>query len=151
MAERRIEVVDESVDMAPADLAFFAMMTRRSLGRKAFIRWDDEGLANDYLAEYVWLAGRDSGDYERAEKALASDDLKEWFEQRKSRTNAAIKAALGEVLAAPYLISSAGKRPHTRYGINLTPDAIRFRDMGGKLAADTNRRSLPDNESGNEF
>ena len=126
MAHRRIVAGGEAVDLAPADLAFYAWMARRREARKPPVHWDDSGIGQEYLAEYGAIVGPHSGDYERAEQALDTELLKDWFEQRKSKTNTSLREALGEQLARPYLIKGAGKRPRTRFGLALPVEAIRF-------------------------
>ncbi len=130
LGNRRIIAADEALPMEPADLAFYAMMARGRLKGLHPQRHDSEGLAQRYLREYRRLVGQDGGDYERAEKALDGHDLKEWFEQRKSKTNRAIRRALGRRLAQAYEIIATGKRPKTRYTLALPPEAIEFVGSG---------------------
>lgn len=123
---RTIVAGEEAVLLPPADFAFYAWMARRRHAGKHPVRWDHPDIEEEYLAEYAAVAGEYSGDYERTERALATEILKEWFEQRKSKTNAAIRDALGEQLASAYLITGSGRRPQTRFGVALPPEAIRF-------------------------
>lgn len=117
----------ERFTLKPADFSFYRWLAdRRRQGRPA-VRWDDPHLAAEYLAWYAKAVGDMSGGYERAEEALARGMGKEWFEQRKARTNGAIRKELGDQLAQPYLIVGSGKRPHTRFGLALEPDCIRYR------------------------
>lgn len=141
---RRLAAGDEIIAMSPADLAFFSMLARRRRHRDEPVNFRTEGLGRLYLTEYAELVGRHSGDYDRAEQALTAEDLKDWFEQRKSKTNRALKSALGERLAQPYLIKASGKRPHTRYGLDLPPEAIAFAD--GKLAGNDTTDSQTDTD-----
>jgi CRISPR-associated protein (TIGR02584 family) len=120
----------ELVAMPPADLAFYAVMARRRRGGLQAARWDTEGLETQYLDEYRRIAGELSGELERAESALADGMYEGYFDQRKSRTNARLREALGPQLAAPYLIHGEGARPRTRYGLRIGPDCIRFNAAG---------------------
>ena len=122
----RIRAGGEVVPLPPAILAFYALMARRRLQGMHAARWDTEGLAQQYLAEYRRIGGDLSGDLERIEQALADGMTQEYFEQRQSRTNTALEGALGPQLAAPYLIHPDGSRPRTRYGLRIAPEAIRF-------------------------
>lgn len=124
----------ESLHMEPAELAFYAMMARARKNGLHPQRHDSEGLASRYLHEYEKLVNKNSGDYERIEKALDCDDLKEWFDQRKSKTNKAIKNSLGHSLAQQYLITASGKRPKTRHSLTIPAEAIHFEN--NKLAGD---------------
>lgn len=126
MVGRKLWAADEIVNMTPADLAFYAMLARRRKAGQPFLNHRAEELPKQYLTEYGLLVGEHSGDYERTEKALADDDLKAWFEQRKSKTNKALERVLGQRLAKPYRITASGSRPHTRFGLDLPAEAIEF-------------------------
>ena len=76
---------------------------------------------------------------ERIETALAEGMEVAYFDQRKSRVNSLLEEVLGRPLAAPYLIQAEGKRPKTRYGVNLAPEAIRF----GAIDPATSLRAHP--------
>ncbi len=132
LTSQRATASGEPLHMEPAELAFYAMMARAKQKGLHAQRHDSDGLAQRYLIEYGKLVKEASGDYERIEKALDSDDLKDWFDQRKSRTNTAIKNSLGHSLAQHYLITASGKRPKTRYSLPLPTEAIHFEN--GKLA-----------------
>ncbi|MEN8130149.1 MAG: CRISPR-associated ring nuclease Csm6 [Pseudomonadota bacterium] len=123
---RRIVAGEETVCLAPADLAFYSWMARRRMNARHPVRWTSEGIREEYLAEYADIVGKWSGDYERVETALKDGVNEEWFEQRKAKTNAALRAGLGEQLAKPYLITAKGQRPGTRFGLALAKGAIRF-------------------------
>jgi CRISPR-associated protein (TIGR02584 family) len=125
-AERRVRAGGEWLPLAPADLAFYALVARRRKAGLPGARWDTGGLAKAYLVEYSRIVGEMSGDFERAEASLARGMSEGYFDQRKSRTNGALKAALGLPLAAPYLIRGEGARPRTSYALRVDPDAIRF-------------------------
>jgi CRISPR-associated protein (TIGR02584 family) len=128
----RLSVVaaGERFALKPAAFAFYRWLAdRRRQGRHA-VRWNDPELAAEYLAYYREAVGEMSGDYERAEDALAHGMDKDWFLQRKARTNGALEQALGAQLAQPYLIVGSGNRPHTRFGLALEPDRIQYRPGG---------------------
>ena len=129
LSARRIEAGGEVVEMPPADLAFYAVMARRRRSGMHAARWDTEGLDEQFLAEYRRIAGALSGELERAEAALADGMYEGYFDQRKSRTNATLRGALGPQLAAPYLVHGDGARPRTRYGLRIDPESIRFGAM----------------------
>lgn len=144
LKHRTINAAGESISIEPADLALYAVMARRRMNGQHAVNHRTEGLAEDYLAEYAAIVNPMSGDYERIEKTLRSDDISEWFEQRKSKTIKAIKDALGETLARAYLIEAQGKRPNTRFGLTLEPPAIHF---ANKLAGCDGRHDMNDNRS----
>ncbi|ESQ14168.1 MAG: TIGR02584 family CRISPR-associated protein [Thiohalocapsa sp. PB-PSB1] len=124
---RRLQAAGESIALAPAALAFYALMARRRHMGLHAARWNSDGLAAQYLHEYQLIVGSACGDYERAETALANGMSADDFDYRRSRANKALTEALGAVLAKPYLIHADGRRPNTRYGLRLQPEAIRFR------------------------
>jgi CRISPR-associated protein (TIGR02584 family) len=131
LAGQRIQAAGEIVTMTPAPLAFYAMMARRRQQGLHAARWNSDGIAEQYLAEYRNIVGAFSGDLERAEAALTNGMSDDDFDQRKSRTNATLTKALGTQLAGPYLIQAEGKRPHTRYRLRLEAGAIRFGALAG--------------------
>ena len=126
LGRKALIAADEKVTLRPAELAFYAMMARRRKNGMRPINHRDAELPEQYLKEYACLVSPYSGDFERVEKGMAGDDLRDWFEQRKSRVNSAICKALGEHLANPYLIAASGRRPLTRFGLKLPPEAIEF-------------------------
>ncbi len=115
-------------DIAPAELAFYSWMARRRCEGSDPIRYDDDGpgIATAFLAEYRRIVGEFSADYEQAEQSFSRGMGKEEFDSKMSRTNAALKKNLPPQLFEPYRIASSGKRPETRYGLSLPPEAIRY-------------------------
>ena len=133
LAGRRLQAAGEVIAVAPAPLAFYALMARRrQLGLHA-VRWNTEGLVAQYLHEYAQILGAHAGDYERTESALAHGMTGDDFDYRRSRANKVLCDALGRALAKPYLIQTDGRRPNTRYGLRLEPEAIRFEAVGQSL------------------
>ncbi len=130
LAGRCIRAAGEMVPMTPATLAFYSLMARRRVEGMHAARWNTDGIDCQFLAELRRIAGEFSSELERAEEALAGGMTAEYFEQRKSRTNAALVEALGAQLAAPYLIQGDGGRPNTRFGLQIAAQAIRFEDSG---------------------
>lgn len=126
LAGQRIRAGGEVITLPPASLAFYCTMARRRRMGMHAARYDTKGLAEQLLAEYRRIVSDMSGNYERLEEALADGMTPEDFDQRKSRTNAAIEQALGRQLASPYLIQGDGSRPKTRFGLRVDPEAIRF-------------------------
>ncbi len=123
----RITAAGETIHLAPAELAFYSWMARRRISGNHFVRWDDEAIGQEFLIEYQNIVGDMSGEYERVEKALSSGMDKDYFDQRKSKTNGALKQALGTQLSRPYLIAGKGGRPQTRFGLLLEPEQIHYR------------------------
>jgi hypothetical protein len=126
LEHRRIQAAGEIIPLPAAALAFYSLFARQAQHADLALSWRDEGLAERYLAEYAALVGAASGDYERAETALAAGMTDADFDQRKARVNRRLRQALGTQLAAPYLIQTQGQRPHSRSHLALEPEAIRF-------------------------
>ena len=132
LPRRCLHVQGEQIKLSPAEFAFYTLFARSRKEGLPPMNSRSEALVPRYLNEYALVVGRHSGQYVRAEKALDCEDCKDWFDQRLSRTNKAIVRALGERLAASYLITPGGQRPYTYYGLTLAPEAITF--IGEKLA-----------------
>lgn len=122
--ERTMWCGGHQVDMAPAEFAFYTWLALRKVDERPPIRWTDEGLADEYIDHYGRIHGAGSGLYDRLVESLQQGFSKEYFEQRKSKTNSALKAAMGEQAAAPYLIAASGKKPERRFGIHLPATQI---------------------------
>lgn len=130
LAGQRIRAGGETMPLPPASLAFYSMMARRRLEGMHAARWDTDGLDRQYLSEHRRIVPEMSGDLERVEEALADGMTQEYFEQRKSRTNAALGKALGRQLAKAYLVQGDARRPQTRFGLRVEPEAIRYAALG---------------------
>ena len=116
------------VSMARAELAFylwFAKMKKNSSEPIAAPRLGvpEMGYAREFLACYCALAGV-MGDTERTEKALSGGMDKGYFEQRKSRVNAALRDALGPSGDECCGIVRVGQRPHWRFCLRLSAEWI---------------------------
>lgn len=128
-ANRSLVCGDTVVAMRPADLAFYVWLARRHRDGRGPAHWTDSGVTQELLDEYETLVGRASGAYERMEEAVASGLTKEYFEQRKAKTNRALKNALGNTAAAPYLIQRWPGQPYSRFGLSEIPrDRLAFQD-----------------------
>jgi CRISPR-associated protein (TIGR02584 family) len=131
---RRVRAGGEVIEMTPSDLAFYSVAARRRKAGDHPLKRGDPDLAGPYLAELKRVAGEMAGELERAEQALAKGMDQDYFDHRKSRTNAALDEALGPQLARPYRIQSSG-RGTGRFGLlNIDPEAIRYADLAGPAA-----------------
>ena len=140
---RRLRAAGEWLDMAPVELAFYSLMARRQCQGRDGVRRGDAGLDAAFLTEYRQIVRAYSGELERIETALAQGMSTEYFDQRKSRVNSTLEAALGPALAAPYLIQGEGQRPRTRYGLRLEAGAIRFGADAGATSGRGGPEALP--------
>jgi CRISPR-associated protein (TIGR02584 family) len=119
----------QRIEMARAELAFYAWLARRRTEGQEAVAMPAEGAPEAaygaaFLTEYRRLLGSMDDD-ERVAEGLREGMDKNYFARRKSRVNQALRNALG-VAAEPYLIAAQGGRPRTRFGLKLPAEAIRF-------------------------
>jgi CRISPR-associated protein (TIGR02584 family) len=115
------------VRMKPAETAFYAMIARAAKeGRRIACPpgGEDLALAAAFLKEYR-RCGRVQ-DAVRTEKALRKGMDREYFLERVSRVNRALREALGGVRSQPYEISRAGRRTEAEYVLGVQAGSIRF-------------------------
>ena len=118
----------KEIALPPAELALLAVFARQTLQGTQALAAPTKGVpdaawAKRYLREYRLITGN-MADIEGTERALKSGMDGDYFSQRKSKLEKRLKAALGPAFEA-YRIHDGGTRPR-RYGLTLTPDAIRF-------------------------
>ncbi|MBX6321016.1 MAG: TIGR02584 family CRISPR-associated protein [Rhodospirillaceae bacterium] len=116
---------DRSLRLPPVEFAFFLWLARRRLQgapEGGAIHWREADV-NEYLEVYASLPDAAAGHRGRVRKAIAAGITKEWFEQRVTRINKLVNAALG-LLAGPYQIVPRGGRPLTRYGLSPLLESI---------------------------
>jgi plasmid maintenance system killer protein len=125
-AKHTVIAADKSLALEPMQFAFYWMMAERCRTARGGVRRDDGGVVAELLEYYGRLVNYSSGIYERAEKAYRNFGM-ENFDQTKTKVNRAVKRALGERLAAPYLIVKldpiAGNRIHP-FGLSLPPGSV---------------------------
>ena len=125
--------------MAPqlvAWLAWWAWLRKSGGGDgEGFVGWRGASRAhtNVFLAIYRTVVGLHASDFESTAALLADGMEKEFFQQKNSKLERALRDTLGAA-AAPYLLAQQGSRPHTRRGLTLAPDAIRIAGLPAKLA-----------------
>lgn len=116
----------KAVRMRPAELAFYAMVAGAVKEGRRFVcpKAGDAGLAAAYLEQYRKCAR--GNDEERTRKALRKGMDREYFLERVSRVNRALREALGEEQARAYEIQAAGRRSETEYFVGLEAGRIEF-------------------------
>ena len=127
LRQRQLIAQGTSIKLIPADLAFYLWLLQRQSDGLASPQCPSDGAPDEdygtqYLAQYRHVTG-ELGGTDRTVAALQQGMSKTFFEQRKSRLNKAILENLGHG-AQPYLIVAQGKRPRTRYRIELSPEQI---------------------------
>lgn len=129
LARRRVVAGGVTVELPPAELALLAVFARRTQANQpplpappktgeADLAW-----AQRYLVEYKAITGC-MADTDATLRALRNGMDGEYFSQRKSKLEKRLKAALGPAADA-YRVHDGGTRPR-RYGLTLSPDAVRF-------------------------
>ena len=124
----RVRCGETVVRLTPISFAWLAWFARRALAGLPAIHHTEADFGA-FLAEYRALTDELSGEYERAAKALRTDqpeDLQHYFEQRTSKLKRELGKVLGAAGARPYLIQGDGRRPRSRYALRLEPRQIQF-------------------------
>ena len=121
----------KAVPLKPAQFAFYWMMADRCMTGRSGAHWTDPDIAEELLSFYRRLVNTNSAVYENTEKAYRKKsgkrDFKYLFDPPKTRLNGALKRALGQRLALPYLIVKLGRltgTPYQSFGLALQPEAI---------------------------
>jgi CRISPR-associated protein (TIGR02584 family) len=130
-ATRTVTAGRKTFVLKPAQFAFYWMMADRCLAGRGGAHWTDPGIAEELLAFYRRVVNANSGVYENTEKAYRKKsgkrDFKYLFDPPKARVNGALKNALGQRLASPYLIVKLERlvgTPYQYFGLALPPEAI---------------------------
>lgn len=126
-ASRAVSAGGERFNLPPQQFALYWMLAERCKAAAGGVHWSDPDIGNEFLGYYSRLVGENSGPYEQAEKVYRRDLDKDSLEPHKARINRAIKRALGERRAAPYLICQldriSASRRH-RFGLSLPGETI---------------------------
>lgn len=129
-------IQQQRIALPPVDFAFYLWLLHRQASRLEDVKCPADGApetsyAHHYLQIYQKLHGVKASARDRTENTLTEGMSKAFFEQRKSRIQQQLKAAL-QSAAEPYLIQAVGKRPLTRYRIMLEQNQIEFTAGGIK-------------------
>lgn len=121
---RHLTCHGREVRLPPLRLAFYACFIRRRKfgGDGAKVHWT-ELTAEEVLQSYRDLFGGDEEVFGRVREGLREGMTKAWFEQKKAALNKALRTALGP-MSSPYLLQPSGKRPTTRFGLDLPAACI---------------------------
>jgi CRISPR-associated protein (TIGR02584 family) len=109
--------------------AWYLWLAERACTGETPVRHTDDFYPDGFLRCYARVLGdlgEDGESFENAQTILKSgnlDTLKSFFEQKRSKTNAALVKALG-LAAGPYKIAALGLRPQTRYGLTVSGSEI---------------------------
>jgi hypothetical protein len=126
-AAREVTAGGETIDLKPAEFAFYLMLAQRRKKGLPGAHWSDKGLQAEILQSYAIVVSPYSGDYARFERAGMSKDS---FNARKSHINKALVRTLGKRRAESYLVEALepltekGQRRLRPYGLQIPPEAI---------------------------
>ncbi len=127
-AARRLLCGGVTLELPPVEFGFYAWLAARArAGQPGVCR---NALTAADTAEFLTTYPRAdalSGGFERVAEAVGGVMDKDYFDQRRSRVNTALRRVLGAA-ATPYLIHSDRRRPRSRYTLGLKPEQIRFGD-----------------------
>ena len=116
------------VTLPPSLLAWYAWLADCRItgsGEDDFVRHSDT-TPERYLAIYERIVGRSHPSLVKARSATRDGLDHTQFEQKGSKINRKLSAALS-LASSPYEVTSSGKRPFTRYGIGIPPARIQIR------------------------
>lgn len=116
--------------MKPQLLAWLAWWATLARQGRPETTWR-EADARLFLDIYRTVVGIDAIDYEKTAELLGNGMEKEFFQTKNAKLERVLKDTLGPA-AAPYLLTTTGKRPHTRRGLTLPPERIRIVGTGSK-------------------
>jgi CRISPR-associated protein (TIGR02584 family) len=127
-AARELQANGIPVRLPDSLFAFYLWILDRSLqGEKPLPKPGKQGYSIEYAEEFLGCYRSVVGeirDLEKTERALRRGMDENFFLEKISRTNSALKKELGERLAQVYCIANRGGRGHSDYGINLTAAQI---------------------------
>ncbi|MDP2752649.1 MAG: CRISPR-associated ring nuclease Csm6 [Rhodocyclaceae bacterium] len=125
LSERRVHCGGQELKLKPSLIAWLGYWAHSVLEARPMQSWRDAD-ANTFLRLYARVVNPDSEIFEATQKRLINGLEKEFFQENNSKLDAEIKKALGQA-AAPYLLARDGKKPNTRRGLALPPEAIILR------------------------
>jgi hypothetical protein len=92
--------------------------------------WRDDSAktkATEFLALYRRVLHRDADALENTALRLKNGMEKEFFQENNAKLERELKKQLG-MAAAPYLLVTSGKRPHTQRSLSLDAGSIELGD-----------------------
>ncbi len=122
LSRKLVQCGTSDVRLPPAQLAWLAWWAQNALQQRPAQNWRTAD-ALSFLALYRRVVGIDAIAYENAQRRLQDGMEKEFFEQNNAKLERAFRDQLG-LAAAPYLLATRGKRPHTTRGLALALSAI---------------------------
>jgi CRISPR-associated protein (TIGR02584 family) len=126
---------DLKIDLNPTELALLLWLAERACGDNPHVHWQQASEAQEFLEAAKRVMNRDSGEYDRCQKALNerlqdAELLREYFEPHKSRIKTAFVETLGKTAASRYLIQRGGDRGRSYYYLPLEAAQIEIIEDG---------------------
>ncbi len=110
------------VHLPPILFAWFAWWAEQALRGSGMQSWRTANV-REFLDIYRAVVGPDAVAYENTAKRLKDGMEKAFFGENNSKLGGRLRDQLG-FAAAPYLLASTGKRPHTMHSLTLPTQAI---------------------------
>lgn len=126
LAHGEIKAAGVALSLPPLEAAFYAwlaLVTTRS-GTSLTVRAAEPGAFLGIYDRFLLASGRPVAVGERVRRALKDGFDPAWFNERKSRINAALRRQLGPQ-ALPFLIMRTGRRPASGLALALPATHIR--------------------------
>jgi len=124
---RTVYCAGKAVALPPALLAWYAWLAEcrtTGLGDHGFVGYRDV-TPQRLLELYEAILGPDHGSLDKARKRFAGGFETQVFSENRSEINRKLEEALS-LAAGPYRIANRGRRPDTRYGLDLAAERIAF-------------------------
>ena len=125
LAARHVQCGNVTVKLPPAQLAWLAWWAQNVLEERDPQSWRSADAAQ-YLRLYQRVVKINSAAFENAQTRLKDGMEKTFFEESNAKLERTLKNKLG-LAAAPYLLASSGKRPHTKRHLTLPAHSITLR------------------------
>lgn len=122
LSARQAHCGDVLLKLPPALLAWLAWWAQSAQQGHGPQSWRSAD-AQRFLHLYARVVQRNSATFENAEQRLQEGMEKAFFEENNAKLERALRSQLG-LAAAPYLLQTSGKRPHTQRYLGLAPEAI---------------------------
>ena len=133
----------ETFELKPSKFALYWLLARRVLCGRPAAHWSEDDFMTQLLHYYGRIELTGPGEYERIEAAYEGGRGDKIVNPAKAHINRTLRQRLGDRRAAPYLIVPLAPIPNTRrrrFGLRLSPNAIRIRGATSREHIATNSR-----------
>lgn len=124
LSARLVRCGSQCIRLQPAILAWYAWWATQALAGAPMKSWR-EANPNEFLQLYARIVGIDASSLEKTQMRLHDGMEENFFQENNAKLERALKTALGPA-AAPYLLVRSGRKPLTRRGLGLPPQAIQL-------------------------